>query len=52
MEAIFEKLTKNIKENDFINELRLYKVNLENEARRKMDEGMIRKIEEDKMSEH
>jgi hypothetical protein len=40
IQIIFDKLTKNVKENNFINELRLYKMNLENEAKRKIDEGI------------
>ena len=40
IQAIFDKLTKNVRQNNFINELKLYKLNLETEAKRKMDEGM------------
>ncbi len=47
IQIIFDKLTKNVKENSFINELRLYKMNLEVDAKRKMDEGMNKKHGED-----
>jgi hypothetical protein len=40
VDAVFEKLIKNIKENDFIMELRMYKMNLETEAKKKMEEGL------------
>ncbi len=47
IQIIFDKLTKNVKENNFINELRLYKMNLEVDAKRKMDEGMSKNHGED-----
>jgi hypothetical protein len=36
-----------VKQNNFINELKLYRLNLEAEAKRKIDEGMNKNLSEE-----